>query len=101
MASGLSDSVRNENSARWRLNSFTLKASSRHRGFESQTLVSLSLFVEDKIVQQAHWANNIAVEEHEHVVIKLASDSDSSSDIYTSRLPEGQRNFIVLNSNIW
>ena len=34
-----------------------------------------------KLVQQAHWANEIAVEEHEHVVIKLASDSDSSSDI--------------------
>ena len=34
-------------------------------------------------MQQAHWANEIAVEEHEHVVIKLASDTDSSSDTDT------------------
>ena len=47
-----------------------------------------------KLVQQAHWANEIAVEEHE----QLASDSDSSSD---SLCPEGLRNFTVLNSNIW
>ena len=36
-----------------------------------------------KLVQQAHWANEIAVEEHAHVMIKLASDSDSSSDTDT------------------
>ena len=30
-------------------------------------------------MQQAHWANEIAMEEHEHVMIKLAADSDSSS----------------------
>ena len=35
--------------------------------------------VRGKLVQQAHWANEISVEEHEHVVIKLASDFDSSS----------------------
>ena len=34
-------------------------------------------------MQQAHWANEIAVEEHVHVVIKLASGSDSSSDTDT------------------
>ena len=136
-----------------RLNSFTLEASNHHRGFESQKLVSLFLFVEEidfrffffffflscvlfshesvmymthvnapnlfhstprpsrhhtgtakmrgEIVQQAHWANEIAVEEHEHVVTKLASDSDSSSDTYTSLWPEGLRNFVELNSNIW
>ena len=39
--------------------------------------------MQGKLVQQAHWANEIAVEEHEHVVIKLASDSDSSSDTDT------------------
>ena len=33
-----------------------------------------------KLMQQAHWANEIAVDEHEHVVIKLASVSNSSSD---------------------
>ena len=32
-----------------------------------------------KLVQQAHWANGIEVEEHEHVVIKLASDTDFST----------------------
>ena len=37
-----------------------------------------------KLVQQAHWANETAVEEHEHVVIKFASDSDSSSDTVTA-----------------
>ena len=52
-------------------------------------------------MQQAHWANEIAVEEHEHVVIKLASDSDSSPDTYTNGWLEGLQNFIVLNSNIW
>ena len=36
-----------------------------------------------KLVQQAHWANEIGVEEHEHVVIKLASDSYFSSDTDT------------------
>ena len=51
-------------------------------------------------MQQAHWANEIAVEEHEHVVLKLASDSDSSSDT-DSLWPKGLRNFTVLNSNIW
>ena len=34
-----------------------------------------------KLVQQAYWAKETAVEEHGHVVIKLASDSDSSPDI--------------------
>ena len=33
-----------------------------------------------KVRGKAHWANEIAVEEHEHMVMKLASDSDSSSD---------------------
>ena len=39
--------------------------------------------IRGKLVQQAHWANEIAVEDHGHVVIKLASDSDSSSDTDT------------------
>ena len=30
-----------------------------------------------KMRGNAHWANEIAVKEHEHVVIKLVSDSDS------------------------
>ena len=38
--------------------------------------------------QQAHWANEILMEEHEQVVIKLASDTDSSSDT-DSLWPEG------------
>ena len=36
-----------------------------------------------EIVQQVHWTNEIAVEEHEHMVIKLTLDSDSSSDTDT------------------
>ena len=33
-----------------------------------------------KMRGKKHWANKIAVEKHDHVVIKLASDSDSCSD---------------------
>ena len=118
------------------LNTCTRKASNHYRGFESQNLVFLFLFLEEihfrcccffvcvcvclcvchesfmymtrvkasnlfhstprpskrhivtakmrgKLVQQAHCANEIAVEEYEHVVIKLASDSNSSSDTDT------------------
>ena len=36
-----------------------------------------------KLVQKACWAYAIAVEEYGYVVIKLASDSDSSSDTDT------------------
>ena len=48
-------------------------------------------------MQQAHRA----VEKHRHVVIKLASDSDSSSDTDTALWNEGLHYFTVLSSNIW
>ena len=41
-----------------------------------------------KLVQQAQWVNEIAVEEHKHVAIKLASDSDSSSEVFGLRAYE-------------
>ena len=50
-----------------------------------------------KLVLQTHRANEVAVDEH--MVIKLASDTDTSSDTYTRLWPEGLRNFTKLNSN--
>ena len=39
-----------------------------------------------KLVQQAHWTNEIAVEKHEQVCINIDSDSDSSSDTDTNEI---------------
>ena len=67
--------------------------------FHSTPFQAKANFGTAKMRGKAHWANGTAVEEHEHVVIKLASDSDSSAD--TDNLwPEGLRNFTFLNSNI-
>ena len=51
-----------------------------------------------KLVQRTHWTNEIAVEEHKQMMIKLASDSNSSSD---SDTVFGLRAYEMLNSNIW
>ena len=60
-------------------------------GFRSITPGEWARCVDDvKSVERTNWANEIAVdEEHEPVVIDLASDSDCSSDTDTASETEG------------